>query len=198
VAFGQPGDTFRFYEINPAVISVASGPSAFFTYMRNTQATTEVVLGDARLSLEREADAGQLQSFDVLVVDAFSGDAIPTHLLTKEAMALYLRHLRSPESVIAMHISNISLDLGPVVSGLAHEFQLQAVRIHHPEGKSLSSQSDWVLLSRTGVRLEPRLVSAAAAPLPYDPSVPLWTDDYSNLFRVIHFSSGENKAALPR
>lgn len=188
-AYGQSGDYFRFYEINPAVVSLASGPGAFFTYIRNSPASSEVVLGDARLCLEREAAAGQGQNFDVLVIDAFSGDAIPTHLLTREAFAVYLRHLRSPESVIALHISNLSLDLAPVVAGLAHEFQLRGVRIHHPEAQSFSAQTDWVLLSRNPVRFEAPLIASAAAPLAYDGYMPLWTDDYSNLLRVVRFGS---------
>jgi hypothetical protein len=194
-AYGRPGDYFRFYEINPAVVSLASGPGAFFTYIRNSPASSEVVLGDARLCLEREVSSGQRQNFDVLVIDAFSGDAIPTHLLTREAFAVYLEHLRSPESVIALHISNLSLDLGPVVSGVAHEFQLHGIRIHHPEAQSFSGQTDWVLLSRNPVRFEVPLVASAAAPLTYDRSMPLWTDDYSNLLRVVRFGSSGNPSA---
>ena len=188
-AYGRSGDYFRFYEINPAVISLAYGPSAFFTYMQNSQAKTDVVLGDARLCLEREAATGQFQKFDVLIVDAFSGDAVPAHLLTKEAFAVYLQHLRSPDSVIAMHISNISLDLAPVVSGLAHEFNLQDIRIHHPEARAFSAQTDWVLLSRNSTRLHDPVITAAGVSLDYDNHTPLWTDDYSNLFRVVRFSS---------
>jgi hypothetical protein len=188
-AYGRSGDYFRFYEINPAVVSLASGPGAFFTYMRNSQASTDVVLGDARLCLEREAAAGQLQQFDVLVIDAFSGDAIPTHLLTKEAFTVYLQHLRSSDSVIALHISNISLNLAPVVSGLAHQFNLWGTRIHHPESPSFSAKTDWVLLSRNPSRLQDPLITAVGTPLDYDNHMPLWTDDYSNLFRVIRFTS---------
>jgi spermidine synthase len=195
-AYGQSGDYFRFYEINPAVVSLASGPGAFFTYVRNSPASSEVVLGDARLCLEREAAAGQRQNFDVLVIDAFSGDAIPTHLLTREAFAVYLQHLRSPESIIALHISNLSLDLAPVVSGLAHEFQLRGVRIHHPEAQSFSAQTDWVLLSRNPARFKTPLIASAAAPLAYDSYMPLWTDDYSNLFRVVRFGSSSKSIAV--
>jgi len=188
-AYGRSGDYFRFYEINPAVVSLAYGPSAFFTYMSHSQASTDVVLGDARLCLEREAATGQFQKFDVLILDAFSGDAVPAHLLTKEAFAVYLQHLRSPDSVIAMHISNISLDLAPVVSGLAHEFNLQAVRIHHPEARAFSAQTDWVLLSRNSTRLQDPTITAAGVSLEYDDHTPLWTDDYSNLLRVVRLPS---------
>jgi len=187
--FGRSGDYFRFYEINPAVISLAYGPSAFFTYMQNSQAKTDVVLGDARLCLEREAATGEFQKFDVLVIDAFSGDAIPTHLLTKEAFEVYLQHLRSPDSVIALHISNLSLNLAPVVSGLAHQFNLLSTRIHHPESRTFSGQTDWVLLSPNPTRLQDPLITTVGAPLDYDVHTPLWTDDYSNLLRVVRFTS---------
>jgi len=189
-AYGEPGDYFRFYEINPAVISLAYGPRAFFTYMQNSKAKTDVVLGDARLRLEREVATGRSQNFDVLIVDAFSGDAIPTHLLTKEAFAVYLQHLRSSDSVIALHISNLSLDLAPVVSGLAHELGLYATRVHHPESPSFSAKTDWVLLSRSLTRLEDPHITAVGSPLSYDDHMPLWTDDYSNLLRVVRFNTG--------
>ena len=188
-AYGAPGDYFRFYEINPAVISLAYGPSAFFTYMQHSKAKTDVVLGDARLRLEREAATGRYQNFDVLIVDAFSGDAIPTHLLTKEAFEVYLQHLRSPNSVIALHISNLSLDLAPVVSGLAHELGLYATRVHHPESPSFSAKTDWVLMSRSLTRLEDPTITAVGSPLNYDDHMPLWTDDYSNLLRVVRFNA---------
>ena len=188
-AYGRSGDYFRFYEINPAVISLAYGPSAFFTYMKNSQAKTDVVLGDARLCLEREASTGQFQKFDVLIIDAFSGDAIPTHLLTKDAFEVYLQHLRSPDSVIALHISNLSLDLAPVVSGLAHRFNLWSTRIHHPESRAFSAKTDWVLLSPNLTRLQDPIITAVGAPLDFDARTPLWTDDYSNLLRVVRFTS---------
>jgi spermidine synthase len=102
-AYGQAGDYLRFYEINPDVLQLANSP---FTYLANCRGQVDVVLGDARVSLEREAAAGDFQRFDVLVLDAFSSDSVPVHLLTKEAAQLYLRHLRGPGSVIAFHITN--------------------------------------------------------------------------------------------
>ena len=112
-AFGSPGDTYRFYEINPDVVRFARDP-ALFTYLADSKATVEIVLGDARISLERELRNGS-QRFDVMVLDAFSGDAIPAHLLTREAFALYLRHLREPDGVIAINVTNRVLNLRPVV-----------------------------------------------------------------------------------
>ncbi|MFY0568340.1 spermidine synthase [Archangium lansingense] len=116
-ALGHAGDTLRFYEINPQVIALAQGAGGYFSFLRDTPARTEVVEGDARILLEQELERGQGQGFDVLAVDVFSSDAIPVHLLTEEAMELYRRHL-APGGVLALHISNLHLDLAPIV--LAH------------------------------------------------------------------------------
>jgi SAM-dependent methyltransferase len=113
--YGDADDTYRFYDINPAVAKVAR---TWFTYLGDSPAKMEVVLGDARLSLEREPP----QQFDVLAVDAFSGDSIPVHLITVEAFTEYLRHMK-PEGVIAFHVSNRFLDLKPVLLAIAREAQ---------------------------------------------------------------------------
>ncbi len=113
-AYGIPGDHMRFYEINPEVIRLAySGPQRLFTFLSDSRAEVKVVPGDARISLEQELNRNEVQNFDVLVIDAFSGDAIPVHLLTEEAFQLYLRHLRKPNGILAFHISNDALDLRP-------------------------------------------------------------------------------------
>ncbi len=109
--YGARGDVYRFYEINPDVITVAQRD---FTYLRDSDATIELQLGDARLSLEREP----AQQFDVLAIDAFSSDAIPVHLITSEALAIYRRHMK-PGGIIAFHVTNRFLNLVPVVEGLA-------------------------------------------------------------------------------
>ena len=109
--YGAKGDVYRFYDINPAVMTIAQRD---FTYLQDSDATIELVLGDARLSLEREPP----QQFDVLVIDAFSSDAIPVHLITAEALGVYLRHMK-PGGVIAFHVTNRFLNLVPVVAGLA-------------------------------------------------------------------------------
>src|SRR5712671_212232 len=145
-AFGQPGDYIRFYEINPAVTKIATQPNGFFTYLRDTPAKVDIIPGDARLSMEREVANGDLQKFDVLIVDAFAGDAIPVHLLTREAIEIYLREL-SPNGVLAIHISNRYLDLRPVVHELAERFKLHSGWMHAQDAP-LSQQSDWVLLAR--------------------------------------------------
>ena len=183
-AYGRPGDTIRFYELNPQVIAYSTGTQPYFTYIRDSWAKVDIVPGDARLSLEREFSETGPQNFDVLVVDAFSSDAIPIHLLTQEALEIYLEHLRGPNSVMAFHISNRMLDLSPVLAALAAHNHLAAVRLRKRRSVELGERSDWVLLSRDPHALaldtfQPHMDSLP----PSDPKL-LWTDDYSNLFRV--------------
>jgi hypothetical protein len=177
-AYGKSGEVFKFYEINPLVQEIAQKD---FTFLRDSAATIEVVLGDARLSLEREP----AQKFDVLAVDAFSGDAIPVHLLTEEAMRVYLWHLR-PDGVLALHISNIYLDLEPVVQRAAEKLGVRAVVIFS-EGDRRSGQSNarWALLSRRAEFFEKLAASGTLRPPREDPAVRLWTDQYSNLVRIL-------------
>ena len=184
-AFSRAGDVFRFYEINPAVIRFAQGNHAYFTYLRDAQGKVEVVSGDARLSLESEAARHNYQQFDVLVLDAFSGDAIPVHLLTREAFDLYRRHLRSANAIIAIHITNRSLDLSPVLSGIARDLQFSALRIYRPWLNSFSSQTDWVLMSQNPSALRTRELAGAGRSIPVTRDTPVWTDDYSNLLDVL-------------
>jgi hypothetical protein len=185
-AYGRAGDYYRFYEINAAEIpwSVAGG-HVYFTYIRDSAAKVEVLLGDGRLSMETEAARGEFQHFDVLVLDAFSGDAIPTHLLTREAFEIYLQHLNGPRSVIAVHITNKVLNLAPVLGGLARSLGLHGIHIYRPWRPEASASSDWVLLSRDPTVFSIPEIAQAFAPLSEDDSLPLWTDDYSNLLRVV-------------
>ena len=185
-AYGRPGDYFRFYEIDPQVVSFSVDPQVLgfsarrapiFTFLQDSRATVDIAMGDARLSLEKEAAKGDLQQFDILALDAFSSDSIPVHLLTSEAVALYLRHLSGPDAVLAFHLSNRALDLRPVVAGLSREYHLSAVEVHQ------TGSSDWVLACAN-----PQILDVAAKysqPLPADGLTPLWTDDYSNLFQVL-------------
>ena len=184
-AFGHPGDYFRFYEINPDEIPWSAGDHPYFTYIRDSAAKVDVLLGDARLSLESEAAAGEPQQFDVLVLDAFSGDAIPAHLLTREAFEIYLKHLKGPQSVIAAHITNRVLNLEPVLAGIAQSLNLQGVHIYRPWMADQSATSNWVLLSRDSAWLSAPEIVGAGAPLVARQSLPVWTDDYSNLLRVL-------------
>ena len=192
-AYARAADVFRFYEINPAVIDLAQGPAALFTYLADAPGDVAIVPGDARLALEREAPG----EFDVLAVDAFSSDAIPVHLLTREALGVYLRHLREPDGVVAFHVSNRFLDLRPVVKGLATDRGLRAALfvwsgldvaglLDQPGDWQSTWPSDWVLVTRESRLLDDAQVAKAAVTLDVGaPGPPVWTDGYSNLLRVI-------------
>lgn len=183
-AYAQPGDYYRFYEINPGVYRLALSP--FFTYLRDTPARMDVILGDARLSMERELEQNNPQQFDVLAVDAFVGDAIPVHLLTQEAFQVYLRHLHRPDGVLAFHISNLYLNLRPVVWKAAQHFGLQAAWVHAPREGQIAVPSDWMLVSANRAVLDvPEISTAITGKQPAEPDVRLWTDDYSNLFQTL-------------
>ena len=184
-AYGRAGDRLRFYEINPQVIRLAASPDAPFTYVRDTPAGVEVVAGDARLALDAELLRDGPQGFDVLAVDAFSSDSIPVHLLTREAVALYLAHL-APRGVLAIHVSNRYLDLVPIVWRIARHLEL-ATAVIDADGDQDSWRSTWVLLTRDVATLQaPAIARAAATEVPRP--APLWRDDYSNLFQALHFA----------
>ena len=177
-AYGRSGDYFRFYEIDPQVVDFSLSQSPKFTFLKDSPAVVEVTLGDARLSLAEEAAQGQLQKFDVLVLDAFSSDSVPVHLLTKEAMALYLRHLSGPDGIIAFHLTNRTLDLRPVVAGLSREYNLAAGQVQQPSSRWLLVSANPQMFSLPGLR-------EYARPLPVSKTIPLWTDEYSNLFQIL-------------
>jgi spermidine synthase len=182
-AYGRPGDLFRFYEINPAVIWLVSGERPYFTFLQQSPATIEVVEGDGRISLERELRMGLPQRYDILVVDAFTSDSIPAHLLTREAVEIYLKHLRDPQSILAFHISNQLLDLLPVTGQIAQEFGLHSAYVRAPGLGVVLSDNQWVLLSRSQEALEQPAIAKAATP--FQPRrIRLWTDDYSSLLQL--------------
>ena len=140
-----------------------------------------MVLGDARLSLEREASRGEFQKFDVLVLDAFSSDAIPMHLLTREAFQVYIKHLRGPASVIAVHISNQTLDLGPVIAGIARDSGFHALRVNClPPGHSRTPTGS---CCRATPPRFPARSSATLGAVSRGTQPIFWTDDYCNLLR---------------
>ena len=177
-AYGRTSDYFRFYEINPQVVGIAR---RYFTYLRDSPAKIDVVLGDARLSLESEAS----QQFDVLAVDAFSGDAIPVHLLTREALALYLRHLK-PDGILAVHTSNTYLNLPPVVQLLAEEAHYETRMIENQDNpRKLIDSSDWVLVTRNKRFLDSIDASVMTDVIEMPATLRVWTDDYNNLFRIL-------------
>jgi hypothetical protein len=184
-ALGQPGDVYRFYEINPDVLKFSIGPQAHFTFIKDSPARVEAVLGDARISLERELALGEMEQFDVLVLDAFSSDAIPIHLLTREAFEVYRKHLRGPDSVIAVHITNATLDLGPVVAGTARDFGWYGVRTNPVWLTGLSRLSDWVLLSKNPAMISSDSLKEISVPFPGKKQPIHWTDEYSNLLQIL-------------
>jgi hypothetical protein len=177
-AYGKPGDEFRFYELNSQVIDLAK---SLFSYLRETPAAISIVPGDARLSLARDASP----AFDVLALDAFSGDAIPVHLLTREAVELYRKHLRH-NGVLAFHVSNDFLDLGPVVKQLADSVRLNAVLTrNHANVEDGTLASDWILVTNNPAVLENASVKVHAEPLVLRPGLRTWTDGYNNLLQIL-------------
>jgi SAM-dependent methyltransferase len=181
-AYGNAGDVIRFYEINPPVERLARH---WFTFLHDTGAKTDVLLGDARLSLASEPP----QNFNVIVVDAFSGDAIPVHLLTREALALYRRHLR-PDGIIVFHVSNQYIDLEPVVAGIAGNAGLRAVSVHsHGDEQTGLYYADWILVTANQAFLDqPEIVNNGFS-TPTQEGVRVWTDNYSSVFPLLKWQS---------
>lgn len=184
-AYGQAGDMYRLYEINPAVIALAEGQGGYFSFVADSQAEVTMVPGDARISLERELQRGHLQNFDVLVLDTFSSDSIPVHLVTQEAFGLYLSHL-ARDGIIAAHITNLHLDLQPVFWQLAQFYNLNMIRVDDPGDSDGGYASHWILLSPDPGILQVPAIQAGSADLEgYSTDVRLWTDNYSNLFQIL-------------
>jgi hypothetical protein len=179
-AYGKSGDYFRFYEIDPAIPRLSEGADPLFTFVEDSPAHTDVILGDARIKMQEEVARGEPQDFDVLVVDAFSGDSIPVHLLTREAMGLYLQQLHGPKSVVAVHITNRFLDLSPVVANLANYYHLASRQV-------TTSTSSWVLLARDEELLNQPDLIASARSVEVNRRVRLWTDEYSNVFDILRW-----------
>ncbi|HUH92773.1 MAG TPA: fused MFS/spermidine synthase [Casimicrobiaceae bacterium] len=175
--YGAKGDVYRFYDINPAVVTIARHE---FSYVGKSDATVEIALGDARLSLEREPPQG----FDVLAIDAFSSDAIPVHLITNEALSVYRRHVRAG-GIIAFHVTNRYLDLAPVVQQLAYAQNLHAVLVSDDGQEPMGSRSDWVLVSDSEEALDAPAIGEAAETIEARPDWRLWTDDFNNIVQVL-------------
>lgn len=180
-AYARAGDAFRFYEIDPQVAALAS---IEFSFLRDSNANVELILGDGRLSLEREP----AQRFDLLAIDAFSGDAIPMHLLTREAMATYVRHL-DQNGVLVFQATNRFVEIAPVLERLAAEFGFVARRI--VDDPAAGGQDHWlssteqIVLTRDAQLFERPALRGAAEPLPVRAGFRIWTDDYYNLLRVL-------------
>lgn len=185
-AYGRASDRIRFYELNPKVVEVAR---EYFTYLADSPAEISIVVGDARLSLARELQENGSNRFDLLVLDAFTGDAIPVHLLTREAFALYDAHL-APDGILAVHVSNLHLDLRPVVRSHAESMKAVALPVESDAdpGKHLFV-ANWVLVTRNASFVSSpeltRHLSPWRADVFYDPADFAWTDDYSSVYRVL-------------
>jgi hypothetical protein len=185
-AYAQGHDYFRYYEIDPNVIALSRGPKPQFTFLSDAPAPLDVVLGDARIQMADELRRGERQRFDILAVDAFSGDAIPVHLLTREAVQLYLEHL-ADGGILAMHVSNRHLRLVPVVKAIARALNLTALVIDtswEQPPRGWEWDSTWVLLGRKPDDLKP------FGPPENDDEhdvVPPWTDEYSNIVRALNW-----------
>jgi len=178
-AYGRPGDRFRYYEINPQVVQIAVD---YFSFLRLSPALVNLAMGDARFSLESENPQG----FDILVVDAFSGDSIPVHLLTKQSFALYSRHIK-PDGVVAFHTTNRYVNLAPVVQLLAKEAGYSAIAIfNNPDKENVVEFSQWILVTRNQGLLSDPAINRNRGSIPGIPDLRIWTDDYSNLTKVFY------------
>jgi spermidine synthase len=167
---------------------MSQGTSPRFTFLADSKAKVDVVVGDGRLSLEREAAAGRTKQFDILALDAFNGDSLPVHLLTREAFKVYLQHLAGDESVLAIHTPTFSVDLTPVYRGLMKEFNLSGSIVYVLD---LNSQviSSWVLMSHDPAMLKtPGLLHYGHPIEPDEKRSVLWTDDFSNPLPLLRFS----------
>ncbi len=176
-------DQIRYYDINPATVEISD---SYFTYRKDSPAREAVVVGDARIELQRELERDSPQGFDILVLDAFSADAVPVHLLTREAMEIYWRHLK-PDGILAVHISAVHLDLSPVIRGLASELGKQSIRIkNRKERRNKVWSSTWVLMTDNPEFLKDSAVKSKTRPWSRRDKPPIvWTDDYSNLLHVL-------------
>ena len=182
-AYGLPGDYYRFYELDPDVLDAVGSHSRWFTYLQGSKANVDVVLGDGRLSLEREATSNQLQDFDVFVLDAFNGDAIPVHLLTREAFEVYLKHLK-PDGVLVAHISTSALNLAPVLLGNMQALGLHGTVVRMTDATTGVS-SVWVFLARNSAALATPGLRQHGAPLSFENRPVFWSDDYSNIIGLV-------------
>ncbi|MFO0998788.1 MAG: hypothetical protein U0936_00480 [Planctomycetaceae bacterium] len=183
-AYAEKGEFFRFYEINPDVVELSD---KIFTYLNDAPQRPQVIIGDARIEMERELAKAESQQFDVLAIDAFSSDAIPVHLLTSECGEIYRQHLRKG-GVLAIHISNRFLDLNPVSRGMAEKLGWQAIRIDNgDEYLSGVFSSTWILLTENPEFVNDSEITEAIDPWGEEERILHWTDDYSGLWQVLSF-----------
>ena len=178
--YGRRGDSYTFYELNPNVERMAR---QYFTYIDNSKANVEVIIGDGRVTLQKELDNGDANAFDVLVVDAFSGDSVPAHLLTVEAFDLYFSHLKA-SGVLAIHVSNSHLDLTALVKGLAANRDYSALYFKTEATDTEVTQTEWVIVTNNQSFIRNTKVKRLQSEWPNDNEL-IWTDNYSNLLSVL-------------
>lgn len=180
--YARPGQYVRFYEINDQVVDIAQN---YFTFLKDCECPYDIVLSDGRLALERELAKGQSQNFDVLALDAFTGDAPPVHLLTDEAFAIYMKHLK-PDGVIVVNITNRYINLAPVINAVAKKYGLGVTRVMTDyDDAKLLYRTDFMMLSRNQKFLAAVPPALLDKYLQRDYQVPLWTDSFSNLFSIL-------------
>jgi MFS family permease len=175
--YGRKGDVMRFYDINPDVVAVAQSQ---FSFLERSKAHIEHVLGDARLMMEQEPS----QSYDLLVIDAFSGDSIPVHLATSQALSVYLRHLK-PDGVIAFHISNKFLKLAPVLKRITDQMGLDGILLTEPESKRDGYSTEWFLVTADATLRKNPAIAPQIVPIEEIKGLGAWTDDFNNLFQIL-------------
>jgi hypothetical protein len=180
-AYGQSGDHYTFYELNPLVSDFAN---EYFSYLENSNAAVDVKLGDARVTLQHELDLGLNNGFDLLIIDAFSGDLIPTHLMTHEAFLLYQQHTKT-QGVMVLHISNRHLSLLPVIIQHSNTLDMQVMLFETP-GNGNEHDAQWVVLtSNSRITQSPNLMYRQSAISKEQYKKVLWTDDYSSLLPIL-------------
>jgi len=178
-AYARPQDYYHFYEINPLVLKIARSE---FTFLSDCPAHLDIIIGDARLSLAREPS----EKFDVLVVDAFSGDSVPVHLLTREAMTLYLQHLQ-PGGILALHVSNLYLNLAPIVRLNAESLGRVAKLVDSDDDDVTDMYAAaWVLVSETSATFASGPFKLHSEEIPIPANIQSWTDDYSSILPILN------------
>ena len=180
-SWGRPGDRYRIYELNPAVPEIAKSE---FTYLTDSRAAVTIALGDARLTMENERADPQAPRFDVIAVDAFSSDSIPVHLITREALAVYMSRLK-PDGVVAFHVSNRFLNLAPVVGQLADDAGLISFDVIHEATDDMHASSEWVLATRNKDFVDSEAIVKRITPITPIDGLPIWADQFNNLFKII-------------
>jgi len=179
--YGRRGDNYTFYELNPNVERIAL---EYFTYIEQSRANVNVVLGDGRVTLQKELDTGSVNNFNVLVIDAFSGDSVPAHLLTVEAFALYFKHLKA-NGMLAIHVSNSHLDLTALVKGLAKNSGYSALYFKTKATDKEVTQTEWVVVTNNQLFIRNSKVKRLQSQWPNTNEL-VWTDNYSNLLSILN------------